>query len=131
MLQRFAAVALVLFPGCASAEGHALTGAWGGSGVSLVVEAGSARLQADCAQGHIDGPIALDGAGRFSAKGAFEARHGGPQLVEEGAPAAPAARFDGRVRGDTMELTVTGPGDAAPVKYLLTRGARPTLVRCY
>lgn len=131
MLMRFATAALLLLPGCASAHGRALTGAWGGPGVSLVVEAASARLQADCAEGHIDGVVTLDGAGRFTAAGAFEAHHGGPQLVEEGTPAGAPARFSGRVRGDAMELTVTGLGGAAPIRYTLTRGARPTLVRCY
>ena len=131
MLKPIAAAAVLLLPGCAFAEARALTGAWGGPGVSLLVAEASARLQADCAQGHIDGRLVPDAAGRFIADGAFEALHGGPQLVEEGASSGTPARFQGRVRGDTLELTVSGPASPSPRRYTLTRGARPTLVRCY
>jgi len=130
MLQKLAAIALLLLPSSALAQGHALTGTWGGQGVSLTVDDRSARLQADCAQGHVDGPLTVDAAGRFSADGAFEVFHG-PQLVEEGAPSGAPARFRGRVRGDKLELTISSAASPSPVTYALTRGARPKLVRCY
>jgi hypothetical protein len=133
MLTRLAVIAALALPGCAIATPGPLTGAWGGDHLAATFTEAGATLQADCAEGAISGPVRPDAAGRFSASGAYHALHGGPQLVEEDAPApaAAAARFEGRVHGETLMLTIRGPAGAAPQTFTLVRGARPKLVRCY
>jgi hypothetical protein len=131
MLKRLAVITLLILPSGAAAAPAVLTGTWGGDRLAANFTETGATLQADCADGAIAGPVRVDAAGRFSATGAYQVLHGGPQLVEEDAQVAAAARFEGRVRGETLQLTIHGPGAAAPQTFTLVRGARPKLVRCY
>jgi hypothetical protein len=131
MFRRLAAVVLLALPGCATAQPGALTGVWGGDRLVATFTEAGATLQADCADGVIAGPVHTDSSGRFSAAGAYQVLHGGPQLVEEDAHASAGVRFEGRLRGDTLILTIRASMDAAPQTFTLVRGARPKLVRCY
>jgi hypothetical protein len=133
MFRRLAAVVLLALPGCATAHSGALTGVWGGDRLVATFTEAGATLQADCADGAIAGPVHTDSSGRFSAAGAYHVLHGGPQLVEEDAhvPAPAGVRFEGRLRGDTLVLTIRASVDAAPQTFTLVRGVRPKLVRCY
>ena len=80
-------------------------GLWGGAHVRMVVGTEDARLEYDCASGTIDRPIVLDATGRFSATGSHSSERGGPR--REGQAAVARARYVGRIRGNTMTLTVT------------------------
>jgi hypothetical protein len=132
MLKRLTAIALLALPGCAAAQPPAaLSGVWGGDRLKATFTETGATLQADCADGMIAGPVRTDGAGRFSAAGAYEVRHGGPQRVEEDARPAANARFEGQIRGETLKLTIRGADGAPAQTFTLVRGARPKLVRCY
>ncbi|MDB5424031.1 MAG: hypothetical protein JWQ29_1447 [Phenylobacterium sp.] len=120
---------LLLTAACATAQAATPSGVWGGDRLVATFSETGARLQADCGQGEIAAPVRPDRSGRFTGSGTFETFTGGPQLVEGPAPAS-AARFSGRVRGDTLSLTIRTAADPAPRRYTLTRGVRPKLVRC-
>ncbi len=130
MLRPSALAALLSLAAVAPSHAATLTGAWGGAGVALNATATSADLQADCAHGRIDGPLSLDASGGFSGVGSYETYHAGPQQADEpGTP--PTATFAGRIKGETLELTVISKPSGERIHYVLTRGARPVLVRCY
>jgi hypothetical protein len=132
MLKRLTALALLALPGCATAHPPAaLSGVWGGDHLTATFTEAGAKLQADCAEGAISGPVRTDPAGRFSAAGAYQAQHGGPQRVEEDAAPAANARFEGQVRGETLVLTIRGADGAPAQTFTLVRGAHAKLVRCY
>lgn len=119
--------------GCAfaaPAKDKTLTGSWGGPHIGLEITGETARIEYDCAQGTIDGPIVLDRAGRFEATGTHTAEHGGP--VREGEEPKPQpARYKGKIKGKILTLTVTltDSGENAGT-FTLTRGATPRLVKC-
>jgi hypothetical protein len=116
-------------------------GTWGGRGVRLDVGASGARLEFDCAHGRINGPFALDRAGRFEARGTYT-REGGPARVgadvpdgvrpaDEGAETFEAS-YAGRVEAGKMTLSVTlSPGGARLGPFRLARGEQATLVKCH
>jgi hypothetical protein len=124
----------VVWLGCVAAypgkgKSETLTGSWGGEHISLEATAQGARIEYDCAQGTIDDPIVLDRDGRFGAKGTHTAEHAGP--VREGEPAeGQPARYRGRVKGGTLELTVTLSSGEEVGSFTLTRDAQPRLTKC-
>jgi hypothetical protein len=109
------------------------SGVWGGPHVRMEVGEKGVNFEFDCGAGSIDRPVALDGEGRFDAKGTFVAEHHGPVLRDEEANTRPA-RYKGRVRGDTLTLAVTfdGGGEEEEVgtTYTLTRGSEGRLMKC-
>jgi hypothetical protein len=106
-------------------------GVWGGAHARMEVVEGGVNFEFDCAAGQINRPVALDGEGRFDVKGTFNAQHAGPVLRDEEANAR-AARYSGRVRGETLTLTVTLAGAEEEVSsYTLTRGDEGRLTKCH
>jgi hypothetical protein len=123
-------LALGIAMATAAGKDKPLTGRWGGPHIGMEITAEGARIEYDCAQGTVDGPIALDRAGRFEATGTHAAEHGGP--VREGEePEARPARYKGKLKGKVLTLTVilTDSGENAGT-FTLTRGATPRLVKC-
>jgi hypothetical protein len=114
-----------------SAEGgRVATGAWGGEHIRLDVTASGGTAEYDCARGTIDEPIVPDGSGRFSAIGTHTFEHGGPILAGE-PPDRHRARYEGRVAGDRMQLTVTVTDTQQTVgDFTLIFGASSRLVKC-
>jgi hypothetical protein len=105
-------------------------GVWGGEHARVEVGEGGVRIEFDCAAGRIEGPVALDGEGRFDAKGTYTAQHAGPVRFNEEADARPA-RYSGRVRGQTMALTVTlADPEEERGTFTLTRGSDVRLTKC-
>ncbi len=93
--------------GCLEANvPEVVTGDWGGQHLGLVASSSGATLEYDCAAGNINEPIRPDAAGRFSVSGEHYPGHGGPSFSDE-TPIKRPARYDGRVRGENMTLTVT------------------------
>ena len=120
---------MALATGCASASPAPLTGDWGGPQVRLSLTAAGGKMDFDCASATIEAPIRLDPAGKFSAPGRHEAFAGGPTLADAPPPMT-AARFEGRVEGDTMHLTIHRKGETATQEYTLQRGRRVKIIRC-
>jgi hypothetical protein len=119
------------------------TGQWGGPHVRLDVTEKGATAEFDCAHGTIDERVVPGAGGSFSARGTFVGEHGGPSrdtnaVDESGRPAAPgkrangqAARYGGRVEGDTLTLTVTLTDSGQVVgTFKLKRGSAGRLSKC-
>jgi hypothetical protein len=80
-------------------------GSWGGDHIRITVREGGANVEYDCAHGTITEPVKLDSEGRFDLRGTFVREGPGPirlgiTRVEQ------AARYAGRVSGETMTLRV-------------------------
>jgi hypothetical protein len=104
-------------------------GPWGGEHVRMIVNSSGAVLEYDCATGRIDRPLILDAKGGFNAQGSYVPEHGGPRRDDDAG--ATGARYVGRVRGETMRLTVTLEQTKTPVGvFTLTRGGDPLLTKC-
>src|SRR5688500_15964982 len=100
-----------------------LTGSWGGPQASLVVDETGARVELVCADGRIDGPIALD-EGRFEATGPWWP---GPVPPNEDL----RARYAGRVDDGRLELVIVAePDDRILGPLTLVRGREPNFPRC-
>ena len=82
------------------------SGTWGGDRIRLDVTSSGAKIEYDCAHGTIDEAIVVDGTSRFSVPGTHTFERGGSIGSGKAADRHPA-RYDGRVVGDTMEITAT------------------------
>ena len=105
-------------------------GLWGGKHIRLEVTGEGASAEFDCATGTLEGPLTLDGDGRFEVKGTFTPERGGP--VREGREPEPRpARYSGRVKAEVLTLTVTLTDDADDVEtFTLTHGREALLTKC-
>ena len=100
-----------------------LSGEWGGSEASLVVDEEGARVELPCADGRIDGPIILDD-GRFEATGPWWP---GPVPLNESL----RARYAGRVVGGRLDLVIVAePDDRILGPLTLVRDREPSFPRC-
>jgi hypothetical protein len=106
-------------------------GNWGGQNARLEVSEGGAQINFSCAHGIIEGPVAVDSEGRFSAKGTFTAEGMGPRN-EDAPPKARPAVYSGVVSDRKMTLTVTVPDDKAEGgTFELTLGEPGRIRRCH
>ena len=121
---------LTALAGCRSTVPETLVGSWGGPHIGLVVTAGGAELEYDCAHGRITEPLRTDSEGEFVAAGVHVREHGGP--VRDGEPADEhPARYVGRVRGTAMTLRVELTDTASTIgSFELERGADPGVLKC-
>lgn len=131
MLRKLSTLGALLFVACAAAASGSdvLSGHWGGNGVSLDATASGATLEFDCGSATIDEPIAVrDGA--FAVAGHVAPGTHGPTRNGD-APKLLAARFEGTVSGDAMQLVVTLTESGETFGRLaLTRDAAARLHRC-
>jgi len=81
-------------------------GVWGGPGIRIQVENGSASIEYDCASGTMSGALKLDRKGRFKLSGTHTREHGGPIRLDR-PPTNQAARYTGWTDGKKMTLVVT------------------------
>ncbi len=107
------------------------SGAWGGTGISLAVNAEGATVEFDCAHGTISGgPPTINADGRFEAAGAFVRERPGPVRVDE-TPDSRPARYSGTTDGRTMTLTITLTESGQIIgPFELTFGRTPRLFKC-
>jgi hypothetical protein len=111
-------------------EGRVAIGAWDGDHLRVDVTSGGGTTEYDCAHGSIDEPLVADRDGRFSASGTHTFEHGGPIRVDE-VPNRHPARYDGRVVGDMLQLTVTVTDTQQLVgSFAVTRAGVPRLAKC-
>ena len=105
-------------------------GSWGGRHVGLIAGPIGAKLEYDCANGEIEGPIRLDRRGRFVAAGYHIPGHGGPERLGDVPPRWRADYF-GSIHARIMTLLVKIPSKGIEIgPFTLRRGAAPMIVRC-
>jgi len=101
---------------------------WGGTHIGLTITVSGANVEYDCAEGEILEPLRLSN-GKFSALGLHYMGMGGPIGVDRVHPRP--ARYEGRVDGDKMDMTVTLTDTKEQVgTFTLVRGANPHVVKC-
>jgi hypothetical protein len=81
------------------APGQQVSGRWGGEGFALDVTPEAASARFDCAYGNLETPIVLGVDHRFTTSGDY-VREVGPAALRN------PARYEGRVKGRTVELSV-------------------------
>jgi hypothetical protein len=104
-------------------------GTWGGPGIQMTVGPEGAAVELDCANGAIDGPIAVGSDGRFRAAGTYGVEHGGP--VREGEEKGRPAVYEGRVEGKKLTLVITlAAGKEEVGTWELEQGRHGRIMKC-
>ena len=106
-----------------------LTGKWGGDHANLVLDVKGGRIETDCGDGWVSGPVVAGKGGRFFAQGVFAMNAGGPERVG-GPDRRQAATFKGKLSGRAMTLTIETPGLSSPRKLNLVKDQQVKLFRC-
>src|SRR5829696_9052664 len=96
----YSAVLMILMAGSAPLA----EGIWGGPSIQMTVGPQGAAVDLHCANGAIDGPIAVGSDGRFRASGTYAVEHGGP--MREGEEMGRPAVYEGRVEGKKLTLVI-------------------------
>jgi hypothetical protein len=110
---------------------HVLDGRWGGPHVQLDVTEDGAHLDFDCAQGHIEKPLTLKAGGRFDFKGSYTEEQPGPRREGTMTDVGRAVRYEGRIVGKTMTLTITVEESKAAIgTFTLTQGRAGSVRKC-
>jgi hypothetical protein len=121
---------LLLLLSMASAQKTRIAkGVWGGLHINLEVNANSAKVEFDCAHGAIEGPLVVDGNGKFELRGSFTAERGGPVRADE-TPESRPATYSGTIKGNTMTLTLKISGVDETETFTLERGKPGDLFKC-
>ena len=125
-----AVLVLLLLLSMASAQKTRIArGVWGGLHINLEVNANSAKVEFDCAHGAIEGPLVVDGNGKFELRGSFTAERGGPVRADE-TPESRPATYSGTIKGNTMTLTLKISGVDETETFTLERGKPGDLFKC-
>jgi hypothetical protein len=103
-------------------------GVWGGQHINLEAGEKSATIEYDCANGVIDGPLVVDGNGKFSWRGTHRMERGGPIRADEKPKEYPAT-YTGSVSGNTMTLTLK-VSDLDEETFTLEKGKPGDLFKC-
>jgi len=125
---------LVLFPvSCGDNLAHPGTkieGLWGAEHIELIAESDWVLIEYDCARGTINSALIPDSDGQFDILGTYTLG-GGPVNLNAPPPDAQPARYQGRVIGNRLELTVTltDTGDVIG-SFVLVRGEPGYLYKC-
>ncbi len=105
------------------------TGQWGGDRTNLTLDAKGGRIEADCGDGWITGPLVTDKAGRFVARGLFVANAGGPERMG-GPDRRKPATFKGKFSGQSLSLIIDAPNLPKPRTLNLVKDMQVKLFRC-
>lgn len=106
-----------------------LDGQWGGPHIGMLIGPAGTRIEYDCAEGTINGPIIPLATGAFDVEGTHTPGFGGPAIEGVVLPTY-RVRFTGRVRGDRMTLTGKVENGVQLGPFALRRGAEPGIFRC-
>jgi hypothetical protein len=110
--------------------GTLAVGTWGGQHIALEVTSTGATYDLDCAHGTIEGPIALDAAGHFTARGTYVQEHGGPTRAEE-TPDNRSVTYTGTVQGNHLSLVITDVASGTELgKFTLGLGETGRVLKC-
>jgi hypothetical protein len=105
-------------------------GIWGGEHVTMDIARDGATLEFDCAHGRIEEGLVLDDGGRFRAAGWYVLEKGGPVVAGE-EPVELPARYDGRLDGATLQLSVTLDADGRRIgPFVLLFGRPGRVLKC-
>ena len=126
-IRNFVVMLLISFAGATDMQRIAI-GVWGGEHIRLEVTAKSATVEYDCAHGTIEGPLTIDGSGRFSLRGTYTLERGGPVRADE-QPRSQPATYVGSISGNTMKLTVKVV-DEDDETFTLEKGKQGELFKC-
>ena len=97
----------------------------------MIVTAGGATVEYDCARGTIDEPLLVDKDGNFEALGIHVFERGGPARLGEPQPKQHAALYRGWTDGSQMRLTVSLIDTAKQVgTFSLGLGRPPMIEKC-
>lgn len=115
-------------PAPAPPASQPLTGNWAGDGFAVRASPTGTIVQGKCASGKISAPIIPDKAGTFTATGYFNPYTSGYRLSDI-APRDQIAYFNGKVSGNTLDLTmrINGKPDA---HRILKRDAKIKFPKC-
>ena len=127
MLWRVLLVSLVLLISIMNMQ-RIPTGVWGGQHINVEVGEKSARIEYDCANGVINGPLSVDANGNFKLRGTHRIERGGPIRADDDSKGEPAT-YTGTIKGNTMTLTLK-VGDADTETFTLEKGKEGDLVKC-
>lgn len=105
------------------------TGVWGGLHINIEVGSDSAKVEWDCANGAIDGPLVVDDNGKFEWRGSFTPERGGPVRADE-TPQPRPATYTGSIKGNTMTMTLKVSGVDELETFTLEHGKPGRLVKC-
>jgi len=122
----------IIFAGCSEDPARPdakIEGVWGADHHELVASGDGILVEYDCAHGTIEEALVFDSAGTFDVMGTHT-QEGGPVDLDS-PPLALEARYQGRLVGDRLELTVTiaETGDVIG-PYTVVRGEKGTLYKC-
>jgi hypothetical protein len=110
--------------------GTLAVGTWGGQHIALEVTGAGATYDLDCAHGTIEGPVALDAAGHFTARGTYVQEHGGPTRAEE-TPDNRSVTYTGTVQGNQLSLVITDVASGTELgKFTLGLGETGRVLKC-
>ena len=127
MLWRVLLVSLVLLISMMKMQ-RIPTGVWGGQHINIDVGEKSARIEYDCANGVIDGPLTVDANGNFKLRGTHRIERGGPVRADDDSKGLPAT-YTGSIKGNTMTLILKVSGDEEET-FTLEKGKQGRLVKC-
>ena len=114
---------------CTALPERPLTGQWGGPHIGMLIGTEITRIEYDCADGVIPGPIIPATNGSFEVEGTHTPGFGGPAIEGVILPTY-RVRFTGRARGDRMTLTGRVENGVLLGPFALVRGAESGIFRC-
>ena len=106
------------------------SGAWGGSGIGLVLDGGSGTVDFDCASGTIDEAVFPGEGGVFSVKGTYRTGQSGPIKVGQIFRSQPAI-YAGTIVKEGMNLSISLEDGTEVGPFTLRESAPPQLNRCH
>ena len=106
-----------------------LTGSWAGDGFALRVAPTGVVVQGKCASGMITEQIVPDKTGAFTATGYYNPYTSGYRLSDL-APRDKLVTFKGKVKGNTLVLTMRMIGRPDESRYVLKRDAPIKFGKC-
>jgi hypothetical protein len=128
MFWRVLVVFIVLLISVSAKMQRIPTGVWGGPHINIEVGEKSARIEYDCANGTIDGPLVVDGNGNFKLRGTHRVERGGPVRADDDTKGQPAT-YTGSIKGNSMTLTLKLAGSDDET-FTLEKGKEGELMKC-
>jgi hypothetical protein len=113
-----------------AAKTSAPTGVWGTTNGVLTFGAKQSRIEWGHGEVAIDGSVKVDANGRFKAKGRYYAYTPGPDRIDA-SPAMRDAHIEGRIVGDSMQLTMHVDGEREIRRFVFKKGQQTKLHRMY